>query len=293
MSDILQTSKQFTAGESVTHTGLNNIIGGTTFVTGVEKTADESTIIVDATGGYLKAGVMQEANIGDNQIKFKKIQKMGSPKVIGNLTGSNADPRAIDVDTVVDGTTGATDNSLSTTKAIKDYIDAEIAKNKKATANITTNGANILEFSSANIFEDYPFLDTSITPIQESSKFIISGMLSVGLYTTNKDYVGKVQYRNTAVDPDWQDFSLSSNVGNRQTGHFGFCTGQDNNNQVIAVGYQITTSSISYTLGDNIEFKVVVCGLDNNNDLFINRSEDDTNANNYQRLVSTLTVQES
>ena len=293
MSDILQTSKQFTAGESVTHTGLNNIIGGTTFVTGVEKTADESTIIVDATGGYLKAGVMQEANIGDNQIKFKKMQKMGSPKVIGNLTGSNADPRAIDVDTVVDGTTGATDNSLSTTKAIKDYVDAEIAKNKKATANITTNGANILSFSSQNTFEDYPFLDTSITPIQENSKFIISGMLSVGFVTTNKDYVGKVQYRNTAVDPDWQDFSLPNNVGNRQTGHFGLCAGNDNNNQVLAICYQLTASSISYTLGDNIEFKVVVCGLDDTKDLYINRSEDDTNANNYQRLVSTLTVQES
>lgn len=294
MSDILQTSKQFTAGESVTHTGLNNIIGGTTFVTGVEKTADESTIIVDATGGYLKAGVMQEANIGDNQIKFKKIQKMGSPKVIGNLTGSNADPRAIDVDTVVDDTTGATDNSLSTTKAIKDYIDSEIAKNKKATANITTNGANILTFSAENTFEDYPFLDTSITPIQENSKFIISGMLSVGFVTTNKDYVAKVQYRNLAVDPDWKDFSLPSNVGNRQAGHFGLCTGSDNQNQVLAICYQITTSVISYSLGDNIEFKLVVCALDDaTKALFINRSEDDNDTNDYQRLVSTLTVQES
>lgn len=296
MSDILETSKQFLAGESVTHTGLNNIIGGTSFVTGVEKTADESTIIVDPTGGYLKAGVMQEANIGDNQIKFKKMQKIGSPKVIGNLTGSNADPRAIDVDTVVDGTTGASDDSLSTTKAIKDYVDAQLLL---ATPNIEyeTYGQNKYHtFTAENTWRNFAIPSVSITPRLDNSKFRISGHLCVGFTDVNKDYGIKVVYENLSQGGGVQDFNMPEDtaieIANRFPVHFTLGSENNNNNQIITFGYDIIGDEITSSAGDILRFRLMVAGIDTTSTLYLNRSEDDTNNNDHPRCVSTFNIQE-
>ena len=296
MSDILQTSKQFTAGESVTHTGLNNIIGGTTFVTGVEKTADESTIIVDATGGYLKAGVMQEANIGDNQIKFKKMQKIGSPKVIGNLTGSNADPRAIDVDTVVDGTTGATDDSLSTTKAIKDYVDAQLLL---ATPNIEyqTYGLNkINTFTAENTWKNFAIPSVSIRPRLDNSKFRISGHLCVAFTNENKDYGIKVVYENLTTGGGETDINMPEDqadpIGNRFPVHFTLGAQNNNDNQIITFGYDIIADDVVSSTDDLLRFRLKVAGIDTTDTLYLNKSENDFNNDDHPRTVSTFNIQE-
>ena len=62
---VLQTGQSFASGDQVTATKLQDIANLATFRTGVNQTADGSTIEVDATGGYLK---VPSNGIGTNQL---------------------------------------------------------------------------------------------------------------------------------------------------------------------------------------------------------------------------------
>lgn len=62
---VLQTGQSFASGDQVTATKLQDIANLATFRTGVNQTADGSTIEVDATGGYLK---VPSNGIGSNQL---------------------------------------------------------------------------------------------------------------------------------------------------------------------------------------------------------------------------------
>jgi hypothetical protein len=63
--------------------------------------------------------------INNNAVTLAKLQQIGSLKVLANVTGSTANVAEVDIKTVVDGT--ASDANLPTTKAVKDYVDANIA----------------------------------------------------------------------------------------------------------------------------------------------------------------------
>jgi len=58
-------------------------------------------------------------------VTLGKIQQIASLKVLANVTGSTADVQAVDIKTAVDGT--ASDTNMPTTKAVKDYVDANVA----------------------------------------------------------------------------------------------------------------------------------------------------------------------
>ena len=51
---VLQTGQSFASGNQVTAQKLEDIANLATFRTGVNQTADDSTIEVDGSGGYLK-----------------------------------------------------------------------------------------------------------------------------------------------------------------------------------------------------------------------------------------------
>ncbi len=63
--------------------------------------------------------------INNNAVTLGKIQQIASLKVLANVTGSTADVQAVDIKTAVDGT--ASDTNMPTTKAVKDYVDANVA----------------------------------------------------------------------------------------------------------------------------------------------------------------------
>jgi hypothetical protein len=193
MSDILQTSKQFTAGESVTHTGLNNIIGGTSFVTGVEKTADESTIVVDPTGGYLKAGVMQEANIGNHQVTFGKMQRISGDRVIGNNTASNAQVRAITIEQELINDSGT--DSIAYSSAITDLVNDLVEK---------VNARTILNYSERIMKQAFNVKNDSTPEIQpvsgvadnDSARYLFQDGLD-GFGTTTKALIDDLTLQDT------------------------------------------------------------------------------------------------
>ena len=249
MSDILQTSKQFTAGESVTHTGLNNIIGGTSFVTGVEKTADESTIIVDPTGGYLKAGVMQEANIGNNQVTFGKMQRISGDRVIGNNTASNAQVRAITIEQSLSD--GAGSDTLVYSDAVKDYVDTEVSeaiRTYEPNIDYVTYTANTtISFSGENSYEDIPMFATLVAR-KDNSKFRVSGTLNFGFYKDYLDYSARIMLQINGGGYQLYNVPSSGAIGGKDYGHFAVSSQLDNNNQILSFNYDYIIDEASVNL---------------------------------------------
>lgn len=94
MANILNTTQIFVGADVVTHTNLNNIISGSSFVAGVGGATDDVSLEVDSTGGFLQIkddGVTTDKIIND-AITFDKIAQGVLDKIypIGSIY-SNAD----------------------------------------------------------------------------------------------------------------------------------------------------------------------------------------------------------
>lgn len=94
MANILNTTQIFVGADVVTHTNLNNIISGSSFVAGVGGATDDVSLEVDSTGGFLQIkddGVTTDKII-DDAITFDKIAQGVLDKIypIGSIY-SNAD----------------------------------------------------------------------------------------------------------------------------------------------------------------------------------------------------------
>ena len=67
---VLQTGQSFSSGDQVTATKLQDIANLATFRTGTNQTADDSTIQVDGSGGYLK---VKSAGISSNELATDSV----------------------------------------------------------------------------------------------------------------------------------------------------------------------------------------------------------------------------
>jgi microcystin-dependent protein len=115
---VLQTGQSFASGNQVTATKLQDIANLATFRTGTNQTADDSTIQVDGSGGYLKVkslGITSNELATDSVITAK-IQN-------GAVTSDKLDATAISV-LMPSGTilpySGA--NAPGATSPIADYL---------------------------------------------------------------------------------------------------------------------------------------------------------------------------
>jgi hypothetical protein len=135
---VLQTGQSFSSGDQVTATKLEDIANLATFRTGTNQTADDSTIQVDGSGGYLKvksAGISSNelatdsvitAKIQDDAVTSDKLAHISNLNVLGNVSGSTAAPVGVEIkdedDMVSDSAT-----ALATQQSIKAYVDTEVA----------------------------------------------------------------------------------------------------------------------------------------------------------------------
>lgn len=135
---VLQTGQSFSSGDQVTATKLEDIANLATFITGTNQTADDSTIQVDGSGGYLKvksSGITSNelatdsvitAKIQDDAVTSDKLAHISNLNVLGNVSGSNAAPVGVEIkdedDMVSDSAT-----ALATQQSIKSYVDDEIS----------------------------------------------------------------------------------------------------------------------------------------------------------------------
>ena len=89
---VLNTGQSFSSGDQVTATKLQDIANLATFRTGANQTADDSTIEVDGSGGYLKvksAGISSN-ELADDSVITAKIQD-------GAVTAAKLDSAAVSV----------------------------------------------------------------------------------------------------------------------------------------------------------------------------------------------------
>lgn len=89
---VLQTGQSFSSGDQVTATKLQDIANLATFRTGANQTADDSTIQVDGSGGYLK---VKSAGIGSNELATDSV--ITAKIQDGAVTAAKLDSAAVSV----------------------------------------------------------------------------------------------------------------------------------------------------------------------------------------------------
>lgn len=125
----ITTGQSFNAGDQITSTKLNNIVG-TAFldsdsVTGTTLNLTSGQLKVATNGitnNELNANSVTTAKIANDAVTYAKIQDVAASSVIGNTTASTATPgnvAILDEDNMV--TNSAT--SLATQQSIKAYVD--------------------------------------------------------------------------------------------------------------------------------------------------------------------------
>jgi microcystin-dependent protein len=89
---VLQTGQSFSSGDQVTATKLQDIANLATFRTGANQTADDSTIQVDGSGGYLK---VKSAGISSNELATDSV--ITAKIQDGAVTAAKLDTGAVSV----------------------------------------------------------------------------------------------------------------------------------------------------------------------------------------------------
>lgn len=142
---VLQTGQSFSSGDQVTATKLQDIANLATFRTGTNQTADDSTIQVDGSGGYLKVksagissnelatdsvtenkiqdGAVTADKIVDDSITLTKIQNFDTAKVLGRTTAGNGNPELVDILNENDMVSDRSD-ALVTQSSVKAYVES-------------------------------------------------------------------------------------------------------------------------------------------------------------------------
>lgn len=126
----ITTGQSFNAGDQITSTKLNNIIG-TAFldsdsVTGTTLNLTSGQLKVATNGitsNELNANSVITAKIANNAVTYAKIQDVAASSVIGNTTGSTATPSNV---AILDEDNMASNSatSLATQQSIKAYVDS-------------------------------------------------------------------------------------------------------------------------------------------------------------------------
>ena len=143
----IETSQSFGNNDQVTAASLNGIISNSKLNTDAVDGNGSSTGTIYVNGsGVLSVGTIDEGNINANQVTLGKLAQLADGKVIGNTTGSTADPSATSVvistdagdtngllfdnDDMLDNddTAGGSATRGATQQSIKAYVDSDAVK---------------------------------------------------------------------------------------------------------------------------------------------------------------------
>jgi hypothetical protein len=87
----IETSQTFANNDQVTATNLNNIISLSKLnVNAVDGDGSTTGTVYVTSGGVLSVGVIEDANIGTNQVGITKLAQIADNKVLGNISGGTA-----------------------------------------------------------------------------------------------------------------------------------------------------------------------------------------------------------
>jgi hypothetical protein len=87
----IETSQTFANNDQVTATNLNNIISLSKLnVNAVDGDGSTTGTVYVTSGGVLSVGVIEDANIGTNEVGITKLAQIADNKVLGNISGGTA-----------------------------------------------------------------------------------------------------------------------------------------------------------------------------------------------------------
>ena len=135
---ILSKGVDFSNGDQVTSTNLDNLVDAATFVSGASGTTDDSSLEVNSggrlqakdggiTSAKLAASAVTTAKLADSSstttgVTFGKIRYMKNLSVIGNVSGASAAPTEVDI-LDEDDLSSDSATALATQQSIKSYVD--------------------------------------------------------------------------------------------------------------------------------------------------------------------------
>lgn len=262
----------FGASDAVTATALNNHVNDSKFDT---TAVDDSTIELTTSDTKLQ--------VKDDGITFAKMQNISTDKVLGRTTAGTGAVEELDLLDENDMNSDS-DTSVATQQSIKAYVDTYRRPNI-----VTTNSTAASSVSATTSWTDFPSLEVTITPRLASSTFIVDVQALLG-NVASQMIQGKIQYKVNSGS--YADIVTADSPGSRTSVHGIVDMDYDNGEWGGQLQIHIGSSSLSYSVGDTITFKLQVKNYHNNYALYFNRTEDDTNTARKFRGVSTITVQE-
>ena len=153
----ITTGQSFNAGDQLTSTKLNNIVGSAFLdsdsITGTTLNLNNGQLKVATNGitdNELNANSVTTAKIANDAVTYDKIQDVAASSVIGNTTASVATPSNV---AILDEDNMASDSAtaLATQQSIKAYVDSQTAVGtskystgwfNNGSGNTLTNGQN-------------------------------------------------------------------------------------------------------------------------------------------------------
>ena len=262
----------FGASDAVTATALNNHVNDSKFDT---TAVDDSTIELTTSDTKLQ--------VKDDGITFAKMQNISTDKVLGRTTAGTGVVEELDLLDENDMNSDS-DTSLATQQSIKAYVDTYRRPNI-----VTTNVTAASSASATTSWTDFPSLEVTITPRLASSTFIVDVQALLGNYASQM-IQGRIQYKVNSGS--YAILQSADSPGSRTSVHGIVDMDYDNGEWGGQLQIHIGSSSLSYSVGDTITFKLQVKNYHNSYPLYFNRTEDDTNTARKFRGVSTITVQE-
>lgn len=199
---ILSKGVNFSNGDQVTSTNLDNLVDAATFVSGPSGTTDHSSLEVNSGGrlqikdggvvaGKIGAGAVTTAKLADSSsttsgVTFGKMRYMKNLSVIGNVSGASAAPTEVNI---LDEDNLASDSAtaLATQQSIKAYVD-----NGGGMTPGTYTGGESVTLSNGMIVKVGTVASTSGS--DESVAFgtaFPNGVLNVQLTTIQNDNTGR------------------------------------------------------------------------------------------------------
>jgi len=277
----------------------NNAVDGVTL--GLNASSPKALFVKNAgiDTAQLKDNAVTTVKITNNNVTLAKVEQLDDEKVVGNFTGSTAnasetsmviggsgsDGLLFDNDDLLDNdnTAGGSATRGATQQSIKAYVDS-IRPNI-----VTTNNTAASSVLPTTNWTDFPSLEVTITPRLASSKFIIDAHGLLGNYDSQM-LQGKIQFKVNSGS--YGDVVTADSPSNRTSVHGILDMAYNSNVYGGELVIHIGASGLSYSVGDTITFKLQVKNHISNYPIYFNRTELDTDASQYFRGVSTITVQE-
>ena len=293
MAGVVTKGTEYANGSQITSSNLNALVDDAVFSsnavddgsTALNDSAIPAIIVKNAgiSAVKLATDAVETAKIKDGNVTKAKIENVANLKVLGNVSGGAAAPAEVailDEDTM--SSNSAT--SLATQQSIKEFV---LSRSNTAISTLATAHEVAI---SGRTYVDVSTLTTAITAKKTSSTFIASGMLNVGHKTTSSDYIFKIQFK--VGSGAYQDFNLPTGGGSRTLGHFSAHIKADSDDELESVPFTVPLVGASYSVNDVLTFKIQVTDAKADDDIYINRSEGDTDSTGFRRTISTLKVEE-